>query len=443
MRIAIVSLGCPKNQVDADVFCRALLEDGHTTVPSIEEAQVVIINTCGFIQSAKEEAIEHILAACAAKQENPLLKVVVTGCLAQRYQQEIANEIPEVDAVVGIGSNAKLPDIVRRMEQNGPEVLQAYGARTALPLGGARVISTPGHYAWLKIAEGCSNCCSYCAIPAIRGALRSRPLQSVVQEAEWLVQQGVKEIVLVAQDVTAYGDDTGENQIVPLLHALGKIEGLHWVRLLYAYPERITKELLQAMKEVPNVVPYLDMPIQHISDEILRSMHRKGDAAAIKKAVRLIREMLPDCTLRTTLIAGYPGETEAQFEELCAFVKDAGFNRLGCFAYSPEEGTEAASLPGQLPQEVKEQRADTIMQIQSRVMAQNQQNMVGKTLEVVCDSYDDEEGVWLCRSAADAPEIDANVIVESTAPFEIGQFYTVTVKQADVYDLYAQPGTGE
>lgn len=308
-----------------------------------------------------------------------------------------------------------------------------------LPLEGARVISTPRHYAWLKIADGCSNACSYCAIPGIRGPLRSRPMEAVLAEAHWLARQGVRELVLVAQDVTAYGDDRGENQIVPLLNALNAIEELRWIRLLYAYPERITRPLLAAMRQCGKVLPYLDLPIQHCNEEILRSMRRRGGATAVREAIGLIREELPGAVLRTSLIAGYPGETEAQFEELCTFVTQTGFDRLGCFAYSPEEGTIAAGLPGQLPDAVRHARAEAIMRLQGEVMAQKQQAMIGQRLEVVCDGLDEESGLWLCRGAADAPEIDANVLVESALPLEEGQFVSVRVTAADAYDLYAEP----
>ncbi|MFV0411820.1 MAG: MiaB/RimO family radical SAM methylthiotransferase, partial [Oscillospiraceae bacterium] len=268
--------------------------------------------------------------------------------------------------------------------------------------------------------------------------LRSRPVQDCVAEAKWLAAQGVREIVLVAQDVTAFGDDLGENQIVSLLEQLNKIEGIRWVRILYAYPERITREFLRAMAQNSKVVPYLDIPVQHINTEILRSMRRKGTAETVKNAIRMIREELPGAVLRTTLIAGYPGETQEQFEELCTFVKETGFDRLGCFAYSPEEGTEAATLPGQLPEEERTRRAGLIMEMQSRVMAQNQQKMVGKTLEVLCDGFDEEEGLWLCRWAGDAPEIDANVLVSAPGPLQPGAFYRVAVTGADVYDLFAE-----
>lgn len=435
MKIALISLGCPKNQVDADVLCRALIERGHTTTPDPAAADCVIINTCGFIQSAKEEAIENILTACALKQQNPALRVVVTGCLAERYQAEIRKEIPEVDAVVGLGSNAALPDIVERL-QNPGETAECFGPKTALPLDGARVISTPPHYAYLKIAEGCSNGCYYCAIPLIRGLLRSRPLQSCLAEARWLAQQGVRELILVAQDPTAYGADTGREDLCALLDALQPIEGIEWIRILYAYPERITDALVAAMARNSKVLPYLDLPIQHCSDPVLKAMNRRGGRAAIEQALAKLRAGIPGITLRTTLLVGYPGETEAQFDELCEFVRAQRFQRLGCFAYSPEEGTVAADLPGQLPEEEKQRRVDTIMRLQTELMAEQQAGMVGRTLQVLCDEYDEESGLWLCRSAADAPEIDTNVCVRSEAPLIPGEFYEVKVEESDVYDLY-------
>lgn len=435
MKITLISLGCPKNQVDADVLCRALIERGHTTTPDPAAADCVIINTCGFIQSAKEEAIENILTACALKQQNPALRVVVTGCLAERYQAEIRKEIPEVDAVVGLGSNAALPDILERLQAPGTTA-ECFGPKTALPLDGARVISTPPHYAYLKIAEGCSNGCYYCAIPLIRGPLRSRPLQSCVAEARWLAQQGVRELILVAQDPTAYGADTGREDLCALLDALQPIEGIEWIRILYAYPERITDPLVAAMARNPKVLPYLDLPIQHCSDPVLKAMNRRGGRAAIEQALAKLRAGIPGITLRTTLLVGYPGETEAQFAELCDFVRAQRFQRLGCFAYSPEEGTVAADLPGQLPEEEKQRRVDTIMRLQTDIMAGQQAGMVGKTVRVLCDEYDEESGLWLCRSAADAPEIDTNVCVRSEAPLTPGEFYTVKVEESDVYDLY-------
>lgn len=443
LNIAIVSLGCPKNQVDADVFCRSLLDAGHTTVNNMEEADVVIINTCGFIQSAKEEAIEYILDACALKKEKAGLKVIVTGCLAERYREQVAAEIPEVDAVVGIGSNSLLDAIVRESIKQ-PSLPAAtppgtyFGPKGELPLGTARVIGTPKHYAWLKISEGCSNACSYCAIPMIRGPLRSRSIESCVKEAKWLAQNGVRELVLVAQDVTAFGDDRGKNEIAPLLDELNRIEGLHWIRLLYAYPERITEEFLNAVARNKKVVHYFDIPIQHINNEILKSMRRRGDTKTIRGAIKRVREKLPDAVLRTTLITGYPGESEEAFAELCDFVREAQFNHLGCFAYSPEEGTPAAQLSGQLPEETKQKRADLVMLIQSEIASEKQEAMVGRRIEVIVDGYDENQQMWACRSYADAPEIDGLVWLEAEQELEQGSIHIVTVISADIYDLYSK-----
>ena len=341
-----------------------------------------------------------------------------------------------MDATIGIGCNADIAALVARALDG--EKVEAFAKKTDLPLEGLRVISTPRHYAYLKIAEGCNNRCSYCAIPLIRGPLRSRRLEQVLEEARWLASEGVKELIVVAQDVTAYGDDLGRNQTVELLDALNQVEGIHWIRLLYAYPERVTDDFIAAMARNDKVLPYLDLPIQHINSEILRSMNRKGDRETVLSAIRRLRAGIPGLTLRTTLIAGYPGETEEQFEELCEFVKETEFDRLGCFAYSQEEGTPAARME-QLPLSVREERAARIMEIQAGVMARKQEEKLGAELEVICDGLDEETGLYACRSAADAPEIDAIVYVNSPdLPLEEGGFYRVQVEESDVYDLYAR-----
>lgn len=436
MTIALISLGCPKNQVDADVMCRRLLEAGHTTTADLSEADMILVNTCGFIDSAKQEAIENILMACEYKQQNPNLKVVVTGCLAERYRSQILAEIPEVDGVVGLGSAEGIVAILERIA--GGETVEGYGPKTALPLGGARVISTPAHYAYLKIAEGCNNRCHYCAIPSIRGPLRSRTVEDCTAEARWLAGQGVKELIVVAQDITAFGDDRGENEICRLLDELQTVEGIEWIRLLYAYPERITDEFIAAMARNSKVLHYLDMPIQHSDTRVLKSMNRKGDEQVIRSAAARLRAAMPDITLRTTLIAGYPGETEEEFARLQQFVREMRFDRLGCFAYSQEEGTVAASMEGQLDEDTKQQRADSIMRIQTGIMAELQAEKVGRTLTVLCDGQDEESGLYLCRSTADAPDIDGAVCVASEEPLYPGQFYTVLVEESDEYDLYAR-----
>lgn len=437
MNIAIISLGCPKNQVDADVFCHALLKAGHETVGDPAAADVIIINTCGFIESAKAEAIENILLACSYKQQNPDLKVVVTGCLAERYKQQIAQEIPEVDAVVGIGSNAALPEILARVTGAGAGRVESYGAKTDMALGGARVISTPRHYAYLKISEGCNNRCRYCAIPLIRGPLRSRPLADCIAEAKWLAGEGVRELILVAQDPTAYGEDWGKpGAVCELLDELNKIDGIRWIRVLYAYPERISDEFIAALCRNKKVVPYLDLPIQHCDDAVLAAMNRRGGRREIEDAVARLRKAIPDITLRTTLIAGFPGETEEQYADLCDFVKTARFDRLGCFAYSAEENTPAATMPDQIDEEVKQRRADHIMELQAEISEAKQAEKIGRTLECICDGQDEETGMYLLRSFADCPEIDGNVLTPADTPLEPGAFYRVEITDADTYDLY-------
>ena len=437
MKIALISLGCPKNQVDADVMCRSLLAAGHESTADLSQADVIIVNTCGFIESAKAEAIENILMACSYKEQNPDLKVVVTGCLAERYQKEIRAEMPEVDAVVGIGSNSAICAVIERLSA-GPQ--EQFGPKTAMPLGGARVISTPPHYAYLKIAEGCNNGCYYCAIPLIRGGLRSRAMSDCVAEAKWLADQGVQELIVVAQDPTAYGEDWGKpGSICQLLDQLNAVQGIRWIRILYAYPERITDEFVAALQRNEKVLPYLDLPIQHCNDEILHSMNRRGGRREIEEAIAKLRAGIPNITLRTTLIAGFPGETEEQFEEMCRFVRDMQFDRLGCFAYSPEEGTKAATMPDQIDEEVKQRRADQIMEIQTGIMSRKQAERVGQELECICDELDEENGLYLLRTMSDAPEIDGNVCVPADEyQLEFGHFYKVHILDSDLYDLYGE-----
>ena len=435
MKIACISLGCPKNQVDLDCMVHTLLAAGHETVADLSEADVALVNTCGFIESAKAEAIENILEACACKEQNPNLKVVVTGCLAERYRSQIREEIPEVDAVVGCASNGVIDSIVARV--TGGEQLESYGPKKEFPLGGKRVIGTPAHYAYLKIAEGCNNRCHYCAIPLIRGPLRSRPLEDCVAEARWLASEGVKELIVVAQDPTAYGEDWGQpGSICELLDRLNEIEGIEWIRIMYAYPERITDKFIAAMQRNKKVVPYLDLPIQHCNDEILHNMNRRSTRAELLEVIGRLRAAIPGITLRTTLIAGFPGEAEAQFEELCQFVKEVQFDRLGCFAYSAEENTLAARMEGQLDQETKDRRAELVMQIQTGIMSQKQAAKVGQTVRALCDGIDEESGLYLCRTAGDAPEVDGCVCVSSETPLYPGEFYTIRVEESDLYDLY-------
>lgn len=436
MKVALVSLGCPKNQVDSDIIAHGLLKAGHSTTADMTEADVCVINTCGFITSAKEEAIENIFNAVGARLENPKLKIVVTGCLAERYKDEIMEDIPEVDAVVGIGSHDKLLDVMERVCKG--EKLSCYGPKTNLDITKKRIISTPRHYAYLKIAEGCSNGCYYCAIPLIRGPHRSRPMESCLEEARWLAEEGVKEVIVVAQDITRYGEDIyKENKLAELITEISKIEGIEWIRLMYAYPERLGDDVINVIATNPKVVHYLDLPIQHVNDRVLKSMNRVGGNEIIMSAITRLRAAVPDIKIRTSIITGYPGETEEEFQQLYNFVKDIRLERLGCFAYSEEDGTKAAKME-QMPVEVREARADSIMQLQTTIMAEQQAEMVGKDIRVICDDYDSENDLFVCRSVYDAPEIDGEVYVAGNSDMEVGEIRTVHITESDIYDLYGE-----
>ncbi len=437
MKVTLVSLGCPKNQVDSDIIAHSLLKAGHSTTADMTQADVCLINTCGFITSAKEEAIENIFNAVSARLENPDLKIVVTGCLAERYKDEILQDMPEVDAVVGIGAHDKLLETMEKVCRG--EKLSVYGPKTNLDITAKRIISTPRHYAYLKIAEGCSNGCYYCAIPLIRGPHRSRPMESCIEEAKWLAEEGVKEVIVVAQDITRYGEDIyGENKLAQLIQNISEIEGIQWIRLMYAYPERLGDDVIKVMAENPKVLHYLDLPIQHINDRVLKSMNRKGGSEIIMSAINRLRRAIPDITIRTSIITGYPGESEEEFRQLYDFVKEIRLERLGCFAYSEEEGTVAAKMENQVPAEERQRRADKIMELQTEIMAEKQRHLVGKDLWVICDDFDSENGLFVCRSVYDAPEIDGEVYLDADSDIQIGDIKKVHITQSDIYDLYGE-----
>ncbi len=435
-RVGMVSLGCPKNQVDAEHMLYDLRQNGFEIVADAALADVVVINTCGFIESAKQEAIDTILEFCTLKQEGRIKAVIATGCLAERYKDEMIKEIPELDAVIGLGSNDKLVDIVRQIYSDGSMPVCAYGSKTDLPMEGGRIISTEPFYAYLKIAEGCSNCCTYCAIPSIRGRYRSRKMEDIISEAKWLAENGVTEIVVVAQDTTRYGEDIyGKSMLPELLRDLCRIEGFKWIRTLYCYPERITDELLDTIAAEDKLVKYLDMPIQHCNGKILSAMNRCGNRQFLTDLIKKIREKIPDIILRTTLIAGFPGETEEQFEELCEFVKEIQFERLGCFAYSPEEGTKAYDMPDQIHLKVRERRADIIMEEQMIISDRLNEKAMGKNFEVVCEGFDRYAECYFGRSAADAPEIDGKIFFDSDKKIRVGEYVKVIVDDTLDYDL--------
>ncbi len=437
IKIGMVSLGCAKNLVDSERMLHKIRERGYEIVTESGLADVVIVNTCGFIQAAKEEAIETILELAALKKEGSIRKIILTGCLTERYREEVADEFPEVDAVVGMGDEAEILDVIDRVLANTRYV--HFAPKAAIPMTGKRVISTLPFFAYLKIAEGCSNCCTYCAIPMIRGKFRSVSMEDVLEEATWLTEHGVTELIVVAQDPTRYGEDLyGECRLPELLRKLCELPALHWLRILYCYPERITDELLDVIAAEPKIVKYMDIPIQHCSGEILRRMNRQGDAASLKALLAKIRSKIPDITLRTTLITGFPGETEADFNTLAEFVQEQKFDHLGCFAYSAEEGTPAAGFPDQIPEEVRQHRADLLMEQQQTIVEAKHNARIGAVCTAVVEGYDKWAECYFGRTAADAPDIDGKVFFHSAEKLTIGTYVTIRLTEVLDYDFVGE-----
>lgn len=436
-KVGMISLGCPKNQVDGELLLEKLSENGFQIVQRIEDSDLMIINTCGFIEDAKREAIETILEVAQYKAAGVISAIVVTGCLAERYQDQVMEEIPELDAVIGIGANA---DIVKVCQKALCGVqTNFFPCKELLPLEGERMLSTPAHWAYLKISDGCSNCCSYCAIPGIRGPFRSRPVESVVAEAENLAKRGVKELILIAQDTTLYGKDLyGKYCLAELLRRLVQIDGIHWIRLYYCYPDRITDELIDVIANEDKICPYIDIPLQHCNGDVLRAMNRYGNYDSLRQLISNMRRRIPGLALRTTFMVGFPGETQAQFEELCRFVKEMEFDKMGCFAYSPEEDTPAAEFPNQVPEAEKTARADALMDVQFDVTAAVNQRRVGETYTAVIDGPDSKENTYAGRCYFDSPEIDSNIWIHSAVPLETGSFVQVRVTGTEEYDLLGE-----
>lgn len=436
-KVGMVSLGCPKNQMDAELMLARLRDAGYDITAESGLADVVVVNTCGFIEDAKQESIDQILEFAQLKKEGRIRGIIVTGCLAQRYQDELVRELPECDGVLGLGANA---DIVQAVDTvlSGSKIV-SFPDRCQWVLDGPRLLTTPSFFAYLRIADGCNNRCAYCAIPLIRGDLRSREMDRLVQEAEELAAGGVKELILVAQDTTAYGQDLEGRSLLPeLLERLCSVDGLCWIRLLYCYPEHITDELLEVMRRQPKILRYLDVPLQHCSGRVLKAMNRPGDRESLTALFRHIRETLSGVVLRTTILTGFPGETEADFEELCAFIKEIRFERLGCFAFSCEEGTPAALMPGQIPEEVKRRRRDIVMQTQERIAGEYNQAQLGKTLEVLVESFDRYAECWFGRSAADAPDIDGKIFFTTKTRVTPGDRIQVRITDCLEWDLLGE-----
>ena len=443
MKIGFVSLGCPKNQLDTEVMLHEVAMAGYEITPDETEADVVIINTCGFIESAKKESIENILDIAWLKKNRTLKAIVVTGCLAERYRESILEELPEVDAVLGVGSIHNIVEAIEavtvKKKKGSHRKYTSFEDKESVRLGGDRVLTTPEYTAYLKIAEGCDNRCAYCAIPAIRGRFRSRTVEDIVAEAKQLEALGVRELNIVAQDTTRYGLDIyGSYKLAELVRAITENTSIPWIRLLYCYPDKITDELVAEIRDNDRVLKYIDMPIQHISDNMLRAMNRHGDGAMIRGVVKKLRSEIPDIVIRTTLIAGFPGETESDFEELCEFVKEARFEHLGVFPYSREEDTPAYDMDGQIDEQIKQDRADIIMREQLEINTQNNEKAIGKTVTVLCEDYDPVASVHFGRSAADAPEIDGKVYFKAERRIAPGSFVKVKIREVLDYDLFGR-----
>ncbi len=437
IKVGMVSLGCDKNLVDSERMLYKLRSHGYELVTEFGDSDVAVVNTCGFIQLAKEEAIETILEIVKLKEEGRIKKIILTGCLMERYKDEAVKEFPEADAVIGIGDNRDIVEILDKV-LHGEKIVR-FSPKNDVEMSGERIISTLPFFSYLKIAEGCSNRCTYCAIPMIRGNYRSVPMEEVLQEAEKLASYGVTELNIIAQDVTRYGSDLyGEVRLPELLTKLCRIDGLKWIRLFYCYPERITDELIDVMAREEKIVKYLDMPIQHSDDDILKKMHRPSTNAKLRDTIRKLREKMPDIVLRTTLITGFPSETEEQFNNLAEFVKEMQFTHLGCFAYSQEDGTPAAEFPDQIDEDTKQHRAEIIMEQQAEIVAEYNQNQIGKIKTAVVEGFDKWAECWFGRTEADAPDIDGKVFFTSENPLQIGDYVQIEIIDTLDYDLLGE-----
>ena len=441
MKIGFISLGCPKNQLDTEVMLHEILQAGYEITPEDIEADVIIVNTCAFIESAKKEAIDNILDVAWLKKNRHLKAIIVTGCLAERYGEEIFRELPEVDAVLGVGSIHNIVEAIEavttKKKKGSSQKYFSHEDKDTVRLGGDRVLTTPEYAAYIKIAEGCDNRCSYCAIPSIRGKFRSRPMEELIAEAKQLESLGIKELTVVAQDITRYGLDLyGKYSLAELLHKITEETSIPWIRLLYCYPDKITDELIAEIRDNPRILPYLDMPLQHISDRMLTAMNRHGDGKMIRQVLAKLRREIPDIVIRTTFIVGFPGENEEDFEELCEFVKEQRFDHAGVFPYSREEDTPAYDLPDQIDEQIKQDRMDHLMRLQMEINEELNREKVGRIVDVLCEDYDPVAEVHFGRSAADAPEIDGKVYFRADTRVAPGSMVKVKVRRVVDYDLY-------
>lgn len=432
-KIGFISLGCSKNLVDSENMIGILTEKGYEITENIEEAEVIIVNTCAFIDSAKAESIETILDAASYKETGACKTLICAGCLSERYKDEILSELPELDAIVGVQDYDRIAEAIEEAEKGGNKMFFGGNASDkTLP----RIITTPKHTAYLKIAEGCDNFCSYCAIPFIRGRYKSRPMEEIVAEAETLASSGVKELIVIAQDTSRYGVDLYKEKKLPeLLGRLCRIDAVKWVRVHYCYPEEINDEIIEVFKTEEKIVKYMDIPIQHADDEILKKMNRKTTGEELRTLINKLRKEIPGIAIRTSLIAGFPGETEEQFETLCNFVKEMKFERLGAFAYSAEEGTRAAKMENQIDDDIKEERAGILMDIQNKVAEENGKAFIGKTLTVLTEGFDEESCLYFGRSYMDSLDVDAFVYFGAEEEINAGEFVNVRIMDYVDYDL--------
>ena len=437
IKVGFISLGCSKNQIDTEIMLAHLDSAGYTVVAEETEADVIIINTCAFIEEAKKEAIDNILDIAWLKKHRSLKKIIVTGCLAERYREQVIEQMPEVDGLLGVGSIHNIAEAVKKCLEG--ETYMSFEDKEALALGGDRILTTPNYAAYLKIAEGCDNRCTYCAIPSIRGRFRSRTIEDIVAEAVLLDRDGCKELSLIAQDTSRYGLDLyGKYALPELIRAICQSTSIPRIRLLYCYPDKITNELVSEIANNPRVVKYIDIPIQHINDDILKAMNRHGGSDIIKDAVKRLREAVPGIVLRTTVIVGFPGETEEQFEQLCDYIAETKFERLGAFTYSREEDTEAYDLPDQIDEQVKQDRYDKITALAAEISERNCKKKKGKVLNVLCEGYDGALGGWVGRSEGEAPDVDGKIFFDIPSKDGLhkeGEFIDVKITETYDYDL--------
>lgn len=438
IKIGLVSLGCEKNRVDAEMILYSLKEAGYKIDQNAENADVVIINTCGFIRAAKEESIDEIFNFVRLKEQGKIKAIVVTGCLSERYKHDVMKEIPQIDAVVGIGALDEIVNIIEKVLQK--EKSEIFKAKENLNLNGKRLLTTPRHYTYLKIADGCSNCCTYCAIPIIRGKYRSRKMEDIIAQAKELAQGGAKELILIAQDTTRYGQDIYDKLMLPeLLRELCKIEDVKWIRLLYCYPERVTDELIETIASEEKILNYIDLPLQHVSENILKMMNRTGNAKTLRELINKLRTKIPDIVLRTTFIVGFPSETEENFEELCDFANEMQFDRMGCFTYSPEENTKAALFENQISEEIKLKRQEILMEQQNLILERKCNSLLDKNVLALIDGFDETKGCLFGRSYMDLPDVDIRIVLEHESDKNlIGTFKKVQITSYDGYDLYGK-----